>query len=134
MSEKPTYLKRPGRVVWLTFLCLSAIFTISLPFMDGLSPKTWPFAFAYCALLPAFAVGAARLGRRVALVLVALTMICILPSVIGVALAMRQGADIEGGTTWLHITIYLLYVLGVVALVLAGRGWLLYWRESHEVG
>lgn len=118
--------------MWFMFLCLSAIFAISLPFQDGLAPKAWPFAFAYCALLPAFAVGVARLGRRVALVLISLSMICTLPGAIGFVLMLRSGGDINEGDTWFHISFYLFYALSIVALVLAGKGWLLYWRQARE--
>src|SRR5258708_4135446 len=133
MSDRPSYPKRPVRVVWLTLLGLSAFFAISLPFQDDFPPQAWPMAFGYCALLPACAVGIARLGRRTLFLLAALASIPIVLGVGGVALLMRgSGASLDSGASWLRVSLYLFYALGVAALLLSTRGWILYWRQTHE--
>ena len=134
MTEKPSYPKRPGRIVWLTFLGLSAFFAISLPFQDDFPPQAWPLAFGYCALLPACVVGIARLGRRVFLLLAALASVPIVLGIIGVALTFRGGASLDSGDIWLRISLYIFYILGLAALILSTRGWILYWRQAHAAG
>jgi hypothetical protein len=120
--------------VWLTFLGLSAFFAISLPFQDDFPPQAWPRAFGYCALLPACAVGLARLGQRTFLLLAALASVPILLGVVGVALMLRSGSSLDSGDIWLRVSLYLFYALGAATLFLSTRGWILYWRQTHEAG
>jgi hypothetical protein len=134
MTQKQSYPKRPVRAVWLTFLGLSVFFAISLPFQDDVPPQAWPLAFGYCALLPACAVGLARLGRRAFLLLAALASVPMVLGVVGVALMLRSGSSLDSGDIWLRVSLYLFYALGVAALVLSTRGWILYWRQTHEAG
>jgi hypothetical protein len=134
MTQKQSYPKRPVRAVWLTFLGLSVFFTISLPFQDDVPPQAWPLAFGYCALLPACAVGIARLGRQAFLLLAALASVPMLLGVVGVAFSMRSGSSLDSGDIWLRVSLYLFYALGVAALALSIRGWILYWRQTHEAG
>lgn len=134
MTEMPTYPKRPVRVVWLAFLGLSAVSAIFLPFQDDFPPQAWPLAFGYCALLPACAVGIARLGRRVFLLLAALASVPVALGIVGVALMLRSGSSLDAGDIWLRISLYLFYALGVATLVLSARGWILYRRKAHEAG
>ncbi|HMJ66097.1 MAG TPA: hypothetical protein VK615_12200 [Candidatus Binatia bacterium] len=131
MQQKPPYPKRPVRVVWLTFLGFAALIAISLPFQDDLPPQKWPLAFGYCALLPACAVGIARLGRPVFLFLAGLLVVPTIFGAVGVTLMMRDFSDNEW-TVWLRISLYLFSALGVCALGLAARGWLLYWRHAGD--
>jgi hypothetical protein len=128
-----SFPKRPFRVVWLAFLGLSACFAISLPFQEEVPPQKWPFAFGYFALLPACAVGIARLGRRALLLLIALALVPGILGVVGFALVLRSSSFDSGGI-WLRVSLYLFYAVGVAAVFLSARGWLLYWRESHKPG
>ena len=130
MTEQPSFPKRPVRVVWLMFLGLSAFFAISLPFQEDVPLQTWPLAFGYCALLPACAVGVARLGRRAFLVLAALASVPIVPGIVGVAIMLRSGSSMDSGASWLRNSLCLFYALGVAVLVLSVRGWVLYWRQK----
>src|SRR5688572_26664673 len=57
MSSKPTFPKRPIRIVCLTSLLLSAVLIFVLPFGHDLPRQRWPLAFLFCALLPACFVG-----------------------------------------------------------------------------
>ena len=134
MTQKPLYPKRPVQAVWLTFLGLSAFFAVSLPFQDDVPPQAWPLAFGYCALLPACAVGIARVGRRAFLLLAALASVPMLLGVVGVAFMLRSGSSLDSGDIWLRVSLYLFYALGVAALVLSTKGWILYWRQTHEAG
>ena len=132
MSQKLPYPKRPIRTVWLMFLGFSALFAISLLFQPDIPPQAWPLALAYFALLPACAVGIARLGRRVFLTVAALSAGLVVFGMVGVALMLHNGSSLSKGYIWLRISLYLFYTLGVFALVLGMRGWVLYWRETHE--
>jgi hypothetical protein len=105
-----------------------------LPFQDDVPPQAWPLAFGYCALLPACAVGIARLGRQAFLLLAALASVLMLLGAVGVAFRMRSGSSLDSGDIWLRVSLYLFYALGVVALALSIRGWILYWRQTHEAG
>ena len=65
--------------------------------------------------------------------LVALASVPIMLGVVGFALMMRgNGTSLESGASWLRVSLYLFYALGVVGLVLSTRGWILYWRQTHE--
>ncbi len=134
MTQKPSFPKRPIRAAWLAFLGLSAFFAISLPFQDDSPPQAWPLAFGYCALLPACAIGIARVGRRAFLILAGLAAIPIVLGVVGVALMLRSGSSLDSGDVWLRVSLYLFYALGLAALFLSTRGWILYWRQTHEAG
>jgi hypothetical protein len=129
MSQNPTDLKRPVRVVWFIFLGLSAFFTISLPFQDDVQPDAWPLALGYCAFLPACAVGIARLGRRVFLLLVAVSAVPLVLGIIGVTFMLRSGSSFGEDDVWFRLSLYLFYALGMSALILAARGWMLYWKQ-----
>jgi hypothetical protein len=128
-------LKRPARFIWLTFLALSALFAISLPFQDDpLSPRVWPLALAYCALLPAFSAGIAlaQLGRKMHILLAALALLAYSPGIFGFVLVLEGASRLADAFLWFRISFFLLCALGLTALVLSVRGWLLYWKQRHE--
>jgi hypothetical protein len=116
------------------FLGLSVLFAISLPFQDDVPLRAWPFAFGYCALLPACVIGIARLGRSAFLILGALASVPLVLGAIGVALMFQTGSRLEGGMVWLQASLYLFYAVGAVAFWFTVKGWILYWRQTHEAG
>jgi len=130
MTQKPSYPKRPFRFVWLTFLVFSGLFAVTLPFQDDLPPQKWPLAFGYFLLLPVCSAGLARLGKRVWLLLAAFASVPIILGVIGFVLIFRN-SNLGNADTWLRSSIYLFYALGVIAIALSARGWLLYWRDTR---
>ena len=132
MIQQSSYPKRPVRAVGIMFLILSVYVAISFSFLDDFPPQAWPLAFGYCALLSAWAVGIARLGRRAILLLTALASVPIVLGFVGVELMLRMGSSLDSGDIWLRISLYLFYALGVAALVLSTIGWILYWRQRRE--
>jgi hypothetical protein len=124
------------------FLTLSALFAVSLVVQPDIPPQAWPLVLAACAFLPALAVGIARLGRGVfflvaALLFGAALVLCAVGTAITWLEGFSEGVAIPkvlgiGAFSWLRISLYLFYALGVVAAVLSAEGWVLYWRQAHE--
>lgn len=54
--------------------------------------------------------------------------------VVGVAFMLRSGSSLDSGDIWLRTSLYPFYALGVAAIVLSTRGWILYWKQTHEAG
>ena len=130
MTQKVSYPERPFRFVWLTFLGFSALFAVCLPFQDDFPPQKWPLAFGYCLLLPACAAGLARLGKRVWLLLAAFASLPIILGVISLALILGK-LSLGDADLWLRSSRYLFSALGLLAITMSVRGWLLYWSDAR---
>jgi hypothetical protein len=139
MQKKLQCPRRPVRAAWLTFLGLSAYVTVFLPFtMDELPPKSWPLLYGYCALLAIAVIGLLRLSRLTRALLFASAAVASIPAAIGVAMVYLPHRAVDGGTPWLgampwlRVSLYLFYAVGVWALCLIGKGWLLHFREPRD--
>ncbi|HXC36949.1 MAG TPA: hypothetical protein VNV43_13815 [Candidatus Acidoferrales bacterium] len=132
MQKVQSYPRRPVRAVWLTFLGCSVWVTIFLPFMTKeLPPKNWPPLYAYCALLAVVAIGFVRLGPTALLQLVVSALVALMPGAIGVKLALSPNS-VNAGMVWLHISLYLFYMVGLLALFFVVKGWSLYFKKRDE--
>jgi hypothetical protein len=96
-----------------------------------LPPKNWPPLYAYCALLAVVAIGFVRLGPTALLQLVVSALVALMPGAIGVKLALSPNS-VNAGMVWLHISLYLFYMVGLLALFFVVKGWSLYFKKRDE--
>jgi len=117
--------RRPVRAALLSFLALSALIAASFPFIDGLPPLAWPAGFLYCALLPLWVIGVARLGARAFIRFGIVYAVALIPAGIG-ALAWGAGDGRRLSFELLDLSCWLLVPVGLWGIFLALKGWSLY--------
>ncbi|HEX3628033.1 MAG TPA: hypothetical protein VH280_21695 [Verrucomicrobiae bacterium] len=129
MQKNPPYPRRPVRAALLTFLLCSVWVTIFLPFLTKqLPPRSWPPLYAYCAVLAIGAIGFVRLGPTALLQVVVSALVAGMPGAVGVKLALAAPSS-DAGRVWLHISLYLFYAVGLLAIFFIVRGWSLYFKR-----
>ncbi len=131
MPQRKPYPKKPVRAAILTFVALAVFVGVCLPFQESTIRDSWPWAFAYCALLSVGSIGLVRLGRRVLVLIGIPFVVAVLPAIIGFTL-MVGSTSLESGGAWLQLSLYLFYALGAWGAYWIARGWLLYYKNSVE--
>ncbi len=126
------YPKRPIRAVGIMFLGVWTFFLITLPFHEAAPPQSWPWFFTYFALLPATLVGIMRVGPRAFFLLAAFGVVAMAIGGAGFLFTMRSSSLLHSVDIWLRVSLYLYYALGMAAIALAAKGWVLYWKHKIQ--